>query len=69
MLRGELEEELKMTKQTSRKKVVNRKGLIFFAFGVFLIFEKSALLGLISLVLGVFIYSIFILIERKLKLL
>jgi drug/metabolite transporter (DMT)-like permease len=80
MLRGELEEELKTSKQTSQKEVVNRKGLIllgimgiigliFFAFGVFLIFEKSPLLGLILLVLGVFIYCIFILVERKLKLL
>jgi tetrahydromethanopterin S-methyltransferase subunit E len=80
MLRGELEEELKMTKQTSQKEVVSRKGLIllgimgivgliFFAFGVFLVFEKSTLQGLISLVLGVFIYCIFILIERRLKLL
>jgi hypothetical protein len=69
-----------MTKQTSQKKVVSRKGLILLgimgilglillAFGVFAIFEKSTLLGLISLVLGGFIYFIFILIERKLKLL
>ena len=79
-MREELKEELKMTKQTSQKKVASRKGLIllgimgivgliFFAFGVFLIFEKSTLLGVISLVLGIFIYFIFILIERKLKLL
>ena len=69
-----------MTKQTSQKKVVSRKGLILLgiigiiglillAFGVFSIFEISTLLGLISLVLGGFIYFIFILIERKLKLL
>jgi len=58
-----------MTKQKSQKKVVSRKGLILLAFGVFSIFEISILLGLISLVLGVFIYFIFILIERKLKLL
>jgi len=69
-----------MTKQTSQKKIVSRRGLILLgimgiiglillAFGVFSIFEISILLGLISLVLGVFIYSIFILIERKLKLL
>ena len=58
-----------MTKQTSQKKVVSRKGLILLAFGVFSIFEISVLLGLISLVLGFFIYFIFILIERKLKLL
>ncbi len=67
-----------MTKQTSQKKGVSRKGLILLGimgiiglillvFGVFLIFEKSPLLGLISLVLGVFIYFIFIIIERKLK--
>jgi Zn-dependent protease with chaperone function len=80
VLREDLKEELKMTKQTSQKKVVSRKwlillaimgiiGLIFFAFGVFLIFEKSIRLGLISLVLGFVIYFIFLLIERRLKLL
>jgi predicted membrane channel-forming protein YqfA (hemolysin III family) len=69
-----------MTKQTSQKKVVSRKGLILLgimgiiglillAFGLFLIFEVSLLLGLILLVLGFFIYVIFILVERKLKLL
>jgi len=57
-----------MTKQTSQKKVVSRKGLILLVFGVFSIFMISTLLGLISLVLGLFIYFIFILIERKLKL-
>jgi hypothetical protein len=67
-----------MTKQTSQEKFVSRKGLtllgimgiiglILLAFGVFSIFETSILLGLISLVLGFFIYVIFILIERKLK--
>ena len=58
-----------MTEQTSQKKVFSRKGLILLAFGVFSIFEISILLGLISLVLGFVIYVIFILIERKLKLL
>jgi len=69
-----------MTKQTSQKKVVSRKGLILLgimgiiglvllAFGVFSIFEISILIGVISLVLGFFVYSVFILIERKLKLL
>jgi Zn-dependent protease with chaperone function len=69
-----------MTEQTSQKKVASRKGLILLgivgiigliliAFGVFSIFEISILLGLISLVLGFVIYFIFILIERKLKLL
>ncbi|MGB8779769.1 MAG: hypothetical protein WCD81_03870 [Candidatus Bathyarchaeia archaeon] len=69
-----------MTKQKSQKKVVGRKGLILLgimgivglillAFGVFSIFERSILLGVISLVLGFFVYFIFILIERKLKLL
>jgi len=58
-----------MTKQTSQKQVVSRKGLILLAFGVYSIFEISILLGLILLVLGFFTYVIFVLIERKLKLL
>ena len=69
-----------MTKQKSQEKVVGRKGLILLgimgiiglillAFGVFAIFERSTLLGVISLVLGVIVYFVFILIERKLKLL
>lgn len=69
-----------MTKQTSQKKVVGRKGLILLgimgiiglillALGVFLIYERSILLGVISLVVGILIYVIFIFIERKLKLL
>ena len=68
-----------MTKQTGQKKVVSRKGLILLGimgiiglillvFGVYSIFMISTLLGLISLVLGLSIYFIFILIERKLKL-
>ena len=44
-------------------------GLILLAFGVFSIFEISILLGLISLALGFVIYLVFILIERKFKLL
>jgi hypothetical protein len=69
-----------MNKKASQEKVVSRRGLmllgimgigglILLAFGVFSIFEISRLLGVISLVLGVFIYLVFILIERKLKLL
>lgn len=69
-----------MTEQTGQKKAVSRKalillgimgitGLILFAFGVFSIFKISILVGLVSLVLGFFIYSMFMLIERKLKLL
>jgi hypothetical protein len=69
-----------MTKRKSQKKVVSTKGLILLgimgiigliliAFGVFLIFERSILPAVISLVLGFFTYLIFILIERKLKLL
>ena len=69
-----------MTKQTSQKKVVSRKGLvflgimgiiglIFLAFGVFSIFEISTRLGLILLILGLIMYFVFILLERKLKLL
>jgi hypothetical protein len=69
-----------MTKQTSQQKVVSREaltllgivgivGLILVAFGIFSIFEISKLLGVTSLILGIFIYIIFILIEKKLKLL
>ena len=69
-----------MTKQKSQEKVVSRKGLILLgimgiiglillASGVVAIFEKSIVFGVISLVLGFFVYIIFILIERKLKLL
>jgi transposase len=78
--KGFREKSQKMTEQTSQEKVVSRKGLILLgimgviglillAFGVFSIFEISVLLGLISLVLGFVVYFIFILIERKLKLL
>jgi hypothetical protein len=69
-----------MTEQTSQKKAVSRKGLILLgimgilglvllAFGVFAIFNISLLVGVVSLVLGFFTYIVFILIERKLKLL
>jgi hypothetical protein len=69
-----------MTKQKIQEKVVSRKGLILLgimgivglillASGVVAIFEKSILFGVTSLVLGFFVYVIFILIERKLKLL
>lgn len=69
-----------MTQRTSQERIVSRKGLallavmgiiglFFLAFGVFSIFEISIVLGLVSLVLGFVIYSIFIIVERKLKLL
>jgi Ca2+/Na+ antiporter len=69
-----------MTKQTSQEKVVSRKGLILLgimgivglillAFGVFAIFERSILLGVILLLLGFLVYFIFLFIERKSKLL
>jgi hypothetical protein len=69
-----------MTERKSQKKVVSTKGLILLgimgiigliliAFGIFLIFKRSILPAVISLVLGFFTYLIFILIERKLKLL
>jgi membrane-bound ClpP family serine protease len=69
-----------MTERTSEKKVAGTRwliligimgivGLILLAFGVFLLFERSLLPGVISLVLGVFVYFVFIVIERKLKLL
>jgi hypothetical protein len=44
-------------------------GLILVGFGIFSIFKISILVGLVSLALGFFTYFIFILIERKLKLL
>ena len=69
-----------MPKQKSQEKVVSRKGLILLgimgivglillAFGALAIFERSTRLGVILLVLGFFVYFIFILIERKSKLL
>jgi len=69
-----------MPKQKSQEKVVSRRGLILLgimgivglillAFGVLAIFERSTRLGVILLVLGFLVYFIFILIERKLKLL
>lgn len=69
-----------MTKQTSQEQVVSKKGLILLGvmgimglilivFGVFALFEISALLGMLSLILGLFTYIVFILVERKLKLL
>ena len=69
-----------MAKRTSKKEVESTKGfillgimgiigLILLALGVFLLVERYILPGVISLVLGVLTYVIFILIERKLKLL
>lgn len=69
-----------MTKRTSQKEVVGTKGLvllgimgiiglILLVLGVFLIYERFILLGVVSLVLGGFVYFIFLLVERKLKLL
>ncbi|MGD0202532.1 MAG: hypothetical protein ABSC20_01330 [Candidatus Bathyarchaeia archaeon] len=69
-----------MTKQASQKKAVSEKvltllgimgiaGLILLAFGVYSIFEISKPLGLTLVVLGVLVYVIFVLIEKKLKLL
>ena len=69
-----------MTKRKSQKEVESTKrlillgimgiiGLILLALGVILLVERYILPGLISLVLGVLTYVIFILIERKLKLL
>ena len=69
-----------MAKRTSKKEVESPKGLILLgimgiiglillALGVFLLVERYILPGVISLVLGVLTYVIFILIERKLKLL
>jgi len=68
-----------MTKQQNQKSVARKWlillaimgiiGLILLASGVFAIFERSTLLGVVFLVLGFFVYFVFILIERKLKLL
>ena len=69
-----------MSKRTSQEQVVSRNvlillglmgiiGIIFIVFGVFAIFEISLLAGLISLALGIFIYIVFFLMEKKLKLL
>lgn len=75
-----VEEGKKMSKQASRKKVVSGKvmtllgimgitGLILLALGVFAIFEISKPIGIILLVIGVLDYVIFVLIEKKLKIL
>jgi Zn-dependent protease with chaperone function len=80
LFKKDAERRLGMTGETGQNEVHTRKGLILLgiigiiglillAFGVFSIFEISILLGLISLVLGFIIYLIFILIEKKLKLL
>jgi len=69
-----------LAKRTSKKEAESPKGLILLgimgiiglillALGVFLLVERYILPGVISLVLGVLTYVIFILIERKLKLL
>lgn len=58
-----------MSERASPKKVASRNGLIFLAFGVFGIFEKALILGLILLILGFITYFVLILMERKLKLL
>ena len=69
-----------MNKHPSQKKVVSGKvqvllgimgiaGLILIVFGVFALFEVSKLLGSISLGLGALDYILFVLIEKKLKLL
>jgi len=68
-----------MTKQPSQKKAVSEKvlillaimgiaGLIILAFGIYSILEISKLTGIILLALGVLVYILFILIEKKLKL-
>ena len=69
-----------MTKQRSQKEAVSGKvltflgimgiaGLILLALGVFAIFEISKPIGIILLVIGVLDYVIFVLIEKKLKIL
>jgi len=69
-----------LTRRTSQKEVESTRGLvllgimgiiglILLALGIFLIVERYIVPGVISLVLGVVTYVIFILIERKLKLL
>ena len=69
-----------MTNKTSRKKEVDGKaitflaimgivGLILLAVGVYSIFELSILVGVTLLVLGFITYIVFVIIEKKLKLL
>ena len=69
-----------MTNKTSRKKEVDGKaitflaimgivGLILLAVGVYSIFELSILVGVTLLVLGLITYIVFVIIEKKLKLL
>ena len=81
----ECREDLKMTKKTSPKKIVQKKevggaaitvlavmgivGLILLAVGVYAIFEISLFVGVTLLVLGFLTYIIFVVIEKKLKLL
>jgi amino acid transporter len=75
-----LREELEMSEHPNQKKVASKNGLIllgimgiigliFLALGVFEIVERALILGVILLILGFVTYFIFILIERKLKLL
>jgi len=69
-----------MTNKTSQKKEVDGKaitflaimgiaGLILLAVGVYSIFELSILVGVTLLVLGFITYIVFVIIEKKLKLL
>jgi len=69
-----------MIKHPNQKKDVSGKvqallgimgiaGLILIIFGVFALFEVSTLVGSISLSLGVLDYIVFVLIEKKLKIL
>ena len=69
-----------MSKKPSQKKTASKNvltllgiigiaGLILVVFGVIAIFEISLLLGTTLLILGVLTYVIFVIIERKLKLL
>jgi uncharacterized membrane protein HdeD (DUF308 family) len=73
-----------MTKKTSQKKNPQKKevgggtitflaimgivGLILLVVGVYSIFEVSLLVGVTLLVLGLLTYVLFIIIEKKLKL-
>jgi uncharacterized membrane protein HdeD (DUF308 family) len=80
LIQNGAKEESKMNKKMSEEKVVGGNwlillgivgilGLILIAFGVFTIFEISTILGFILIAIGVLTYVVFVLIEKKLKLL
>jgi hypothetical protein len=69
MTKRKSQEEVEGTKGLILLGIMGIIGLILLALGVILLVERYILPGVISLVLGVLTYVIFILIEKKLKLL